>query len=47
MMKTIILTLDYELFLGAESGSVEKCMIEPIKDLMSLLNLNDSKMTIF
>lgn len=47
MMKTIILTLDYELFLGAESGSVEKCMIEPIKELMSLLNLNDSKMTIF
>lgn len=46
-MKTIILTLDYELFLGAESGSVEKCMIEPIKDLMSLLNLHNSKMTIF
>lgn len=47
MVKTIILTLDYELFLGAESGSVENCMVEPIKELMSLLKLNGSKMTIF
>jgi hypothetical protein len=47
VVKTIILTLDYELFLGAESGSVKECMTEPISELVSILKLNDSKLTIF
>lgn len=44
---TIVLTLDYELFLGEQTGNVDDCMIEPVRELASILKLNDSKMTIF
>ena len=46
-MKTFILTIDYELFLGNETGTVEKCMIEPTFRLCDLLELNNSGMTVF
>lgn len=46
-MKTVILTIDYELFLGSETGSVNECMIKPTEKLSSILERNDSKMTIF
>lgn len=45
--KEIILTADYELFLGEESGSVSECMIEPTNKLLSILEKNNSKMTVF
>jgi len=32
----IFLTFDYELFFGDQSGSVEKCMIEPTNELFGL-----------
>lgn len=46
-MKEIILTVDYELFLGDITGTVKECMIEPTQKLASILEKNGSKMTIF
>lgn len=46
-MKHFYLTIDYELFLGLETGSVMDCMINPTNKLMSILSHNDSKMTVF
>src|ERR1035437_8742803 len=46
-MKEIILTIDYELFLGEKTGTVKKCMIEPTAKLISFLKKNNSKMTVF
>ncbi|MBS4034559.1 MAG: hypothetical protein KGZ85_08850 [Ignavibacterium sp.] len=46
-MKKIILTIDYELFLGKVTGTVEDCMIKPTEKLASILNENGSKMTVF
>lgn len=46
-MKKILLTIDYEVFLGKETGSVTDCMIDTTKRLALILEKNDSKMTIF
>jgi hypothetical protein len=46
-MKKIILTMDYELFLGEKTGTVKKCMIEPTAKLISCLKKNNSMMTVF
>lgn len=46
-MKTFILTIDYEIFLGSQTGTVEKCMIEPTNKLAEILDINNSKMTVF
>lgn len=34
-MKKVILTIDYEVFLG-KSGSIDKCLIQPTNDLLAL-----------
>jgi len=47
VIKKIILTIDYELHLGKESGSVIECMITPTKKLMSLCDNFNCKMTVF
>lgn len=47
MMKTIILTQDYEIFFGKESGTVNNCMIKPNQELMDILRRNNSTMTVF
>ena len=47
MVKKIILTIDYELHLGDETGTVRECMIEPTKKLVSTIEKNGSRMTIF
>jgi hypothetical protein len=46
-LKEIILTIDYELFLGKITGTVEKCMVEPTYKLAEILGINNSKMTVF
>jgi hypothetical protein len=46
-MKTLILTIDYELFYGEKEGSVNSCMIEPTNLLMNLLAKYESTMTVF
>jgi hypothetical protein len=45
--KDIILTIDYELFLGESTGKVKETMIEPTQKLLSILEKNDSRMTVF
>jgi hypothetical protein len=37
LQKKLLLTFDYELFLGKRSGSVEKCMLQPTNKLISVL----------
>jgi peptidoglycan/xylan/chitin deacetylase (PgdA/CDA1 family) len=43
----IFLTLDYELFLGSNTGSVEKCLIEPMTKLCAVADKYGAKFTIF
>lgn len=43
----IFLTLDYELFLGSNTGSVEKCLIEPMAKLCSIADKYGVRFTIF
>jgi len=46
-LKKIILTSDYELFLGEKTGSVEECIIKPTEKLLKMLGSSDSRMTVF
>jgi hypothetical protein len=41
--KLVLLTFDYELFLGKRSGNVKDCLIEPTSKLLHLLNLHGFK----
>ena len=41
------ITLDYELFLGEDSGTVDGCLIEPTRHLLDLLNHHGIKATFF
>lgn len=43
----IFLTFDYELFFGKDSGSVEKCMIEPTNELLKIAKEYDIRLTFF
>ena len=47
MQKELVLTIDYELFFGKKSGTVQNCMLKPTDLLMNLLDKYQSKMTIF
>lgn len=46
-MKTIVLTVEYELFFGSDSGTVENSMIRPMRKLITILNRHQMKCTIF
>jgi hypothetical protein len=46
-MKQLILTVDYELFFGDDAGTVENCMIRPVKRMMEVLDVYGGKMTGF
>jgi hypothetical protein len=46
-MIELILTIDYELFLGEKTGTVNDCMIEPTEKLASIIEKNGSRMTVF
>lgn len=46
-MKNFLLSVDYELFFGSDSGTVENCMIRPVRRLMTELNRHGYKMTVF
>lgn len=43
----IYLTLDYELFFGSESGSVDKCIIKPTKAILDIVNPHNIKIVCF
>jgi peptidoglycan/xylan/chitin deacetylase (PgdA/CDA1 family) len=36
--RTVLITFDYELFLGEQSGIVHQCLIEPTNKLLDCLN---------
>lgn len=43
----VFLTLDFELFLGAESGSVDKCLVEPMTRLAQTAQKHGARFTLF
>ncbi len=43
----LLITLDYELFLGSKTGTVEKCLIEPMDRLIEVGDKYSLKYTIF
>jgi hypothetical protein len=43
----IYITLDYELFFGSKSGTVEACIIEPTKALLDIVDPLGIKLTLF
>lgn len=43
----IYITLDYELFFGRISGSVEDCIIKPTQKLLEILDPHNIKLTLF
>lgn len=43
----ILLTLDYELFLGSRTGSVLNCLINPMNKILSVCDSEDVRMTLF
>ncbi|MGC3833446.1 hypothetical protein ACPSKX_03745 [Moritella viscosa] len=43
----LILSLDYELFFGDNTGSIENCMINPTQLLLQLLNKYNCKVSLF
>ena len=47
MAKNIVLTIDYEVFLGEDTGNLREVLIAPTYKLMEILRLNGSKMTVF
>jgi len=46
-MKNILITLDYELFFGANAGTQEKCILNPTQKLLKILNKYNIKATFF
>lgn len=45
--KNILITFDYELFLGEKSGSVDKCLIQPTELILEILKKNKTKAIFF
>lgn len=43
----LLLTFDYELFLGKRSGTVENCILRPTERLLEILNKHDIRGSIF
>jgi peptidoglycan/xylan/chitin deacetylase (PgdA/CDA1 family) len=43
----VFLTFDYELFFGSNTGTVEKCMLEPTQELLRLAQKHGTPMTFF
>jgi len=47
MKKNILLTFDYELFLGSRSGTVENCLIRPTEKILNILKENQARAIFF
>ncbi len=47
MKKNILLTFDYELFLGRRSGSVDNCLIRPTNKILEVLKRHGAKAIFF
>ncbi|MEO6306207.1 MAG: hypothetical protein ABIP51_23870, partial [Bacteroidia bacterium] len=46
-IKNLLITFDYELFLGTKSGTAKNCIIEPTNNILDLLNKYNIKKSIF
>ncbi|MCU7844999.1 MAG: hypothetical protein KZQ93_14315 [Candidatus Thiodiazotropha sp. (ex Monitilora ramsayi)] len=47
MSTRLLITLDYELFFGLQTGTVEHCMIRPVSALKQIVDRYDAKLTLF
>lgn len=47
MKKNLLITFDYELFLGRRSGTVEKCLIKPTNLILDVFKKNKIKNAVF
>ena len=47
MKKEVLLTFDYELFLGSNSGTVENCLIKPTNKIIPILEKYNLKSIFF
>lgn len=47
MSTRLLITLDYELFFGRQTGTVEHCMIRPISELKRVVDRHNAKLTLF
>ena len=47
MVKKLLLTFDYELFLGSQSGSVDNCLIFPTNMLLDVMERHGAKAIFF
>lgn len=47
MIMKAFITLDYELFMGKKSGTPEKCLIEPMDNLTTMLDKYGVKLNVF
>ena len=45
--KNLLLTFDYELYLGIKSGTVENCIIKPANKILNILNRVNAKAIFF
>jgi len=45
--RNVLFTFDYELFLGAKSGTVEQCLLEPTNLLIDLFDKYSIKSAVF
>lgn len=43
----VFFTIDYELFLGGNTGTVRNCLIRPLNALTELLDKYQIKLTLF
>lgn len=46
-MKKLLITFDYELYLGTKSGTAQKCMIEPTNKILNILDQQKYKAIFF
>ena len=45
--KRAIITFDYEVFLGRETGTVENCVLKPTEEILKILRANNAKAVFF
>ena len=47
MKRHAILTFDYEVFLGAQTGTIENCVLKPTNSILGILKENNAKAIFF
>lgn len=47
MNKNAIITIDYEVFLGQETGTIENCILNPTKSILNILKEEKAKAIFF